>query len=110
MMNSIITICTLLSVSVSGRHFYTLPKSSPLNTTSEKLDLTGEFAKIALRDMHESDDHFLQESASQLDQYFDLETIQIMFDHNLQFKEFVYIFEDLWNHAGLHFDRIERNV
>ena len=61
MMKSIIKICTLLSVSISG-HFLPLPESKPANLTFEKLDLTGEFAKIALKDMHTCDDHFLNES------------------------------------------------
>jgi hypothetical protein len=36
--------------------------------------------------------------------------MEIMFDHNLQFKEFVYIFEDFWNYADPHTERIMRNL
>jgi hypothetical protein len=33
-----------------------------------------------------------------------------MFDHNIQYKEFVYIFEDIFNNAEPHNDRINRNL
>ena len=36
--------------------------------------------------------------------------IKIMFDHNIQYKEFVYIFEDIFNNAEPHNDRINRNL
>ena len=36
--------------------------------------------------------------------------IKIMFDHNIQYKEFVYIFEDIWNNAEPHNERIEKNL
>ena len=36
--------------------------------------------------------------------------IKIMFDHNIQYKEFVYIFEDIFNNAEPHTERIEKNL
>lgn len=33
-----------------------------------------------------------------------------MFDHNIQYKEFVYIFEDIFNNAEPHSDRINKNL
>tara|TARA_B110000305_G_C19103485_1_gene476349 strand:+ start:314 stop:601 length:288 start_codon:yes stop_codon:yes gene_type:complete len=33
-----------------------------------------------------------------------------MYEHNMQFKEFVYIFEDFWQNSEPHTDRLERNL
>ena len=33
-----------------------------------------------------------------------------MFDHNIQYQEFVYIFEDIFSNAEPHTDRLERNL
>ena len=60
--------------------------------------------------MHAHNQKFMEESAYEIENYFDLEMVQIMFDHNLQFKEFIFIFEDFWKNAEPHGDRLERNI
>ena len=60
--------------------------------------------------MHAHNSEFIEESALEIENYFDLEMVQIMFDHNLQFKEFVFIFEDFWKNAEPHGERLERNI
>ena len=84
--------------------------SAPTSVPFDKLDLTGTLAKKALKEMHKHNKDFIEESALEIENYFDLEMVQIMFDHNLQFKEFVFIFEDFWNNAEPHGERLERNI
>ena len=82
----------------------------PNSVSFDKLDLSGSFAKKALKEMHKHNKAFLEESELEIENYYDLEMVQIMFDHNLQFKEFVFIFEDFWNNAEPHGERLERNI
>ena len=39
-----------------------------------------------------------------------METIQLIFDKNLDYRQFVYIFEDLWNYAAPHSEILDRNL
>ena len=63
-----------------------------------------------MRDLSENNKQFIEESDFEIENYFQLEMIKIMFDHNIQYKEFVYIFEDIFNLAEPHTERIERNL
>ena len=62
-----------------------IPESTavPQSVTFEKLDLAGDFMKRALFEMHAHNNEFMEESAYEIENYFDLEMVQIMFDHNL---------------------------
>ena len=89
-----------------------IPDSQPEESLAPigKLNLTSTFAKRALEYLHEHNTEFMQDSAEEIENYFELQMIQIMFNHNMQFREFVYIFEDFWNNAEPHTDRLERNI
>ena len=76
----------------------------------KKLDLEGKLMHRLMRDLSESNQQFYDESVFEIENYFQLEMIKIMFDHNIQYKEFVYIFEDIFNLAEPHTERIERNL
>ena len=43
------------------------------------------------------------------EEYSNLEIWQVMYEHNMKFKQFVYIFEDFWKHKDLHIEKLERN-
>ena len=70
-----------------------LPESTavPQSVPFDKLDLAGDFLQRALGEMHAHNHEFMEESAYEIENYFDLEMVQIMFDHNLRFKEFIFI-------------------
>ena len=89
-----------------------LPESTavPQSVPFDKLDLAGDFLQRALGEMHAHNHEFMEESAYEIENYFDLEMVQIMFDHNLRFKEFIFIFEDFWKNAEPHGERLERNI
>jgi hypothetical protein len=79
-------------------------------TDFEKLDLEGKFMLKLMEDLTADNEIFLDDAVFEIENFFGLEMIKIMFDHNLKYKEFVYIFEDFFNNAEPHTERLEKNI
>ena len=54
--------------------------------------------------------NFIEISAGNFDNYCTMETVQLIFEKNLDYRQFVYIFQDLWNYAAPHSERLEKNL
>lgn len=65
-----------------------------MTTDFEKLDLEGDFLSTLSSEMRIYNEDFLYDAVFEIENFMQLEMIKIMFDHNMQYKEFVYIFED----------------
>mmetsp|Transcript_4662 Transcript_4662/g.7919 ORF Transcript_4662/g.7919 Transcript_4662/m.7919 type:complete len:212 (-) Transcript_4662:504-1139(-) len=76
----------------------------------EILDLEGSFKEDMMVRLAGKNEDFLDSSLYEFENYLGLHMVETMFDHNLQFEEFVYIFEDIWNNAEPHTESIERNM
>jgi hypothetical protein len=53
---------------------------------------------------------FLQTSVDEFENYCNQLIIETIFDHNMKFKEFAFIFEDIWNNAEPHTERLDRHL
>lgn len=75
------------------------------------IDLRGDFKNQLTGYIKKHNDNFIDDSIEEFEQFINLEMIQIMYDHNMQFGEFVHIFEDFWNNQDeAHTARIEKNL
>ena len=76
----------------------------------KNLDIEGDFKKYLEIQIDVENVAFLQKASDEYENYLNLLTVETIFDHNMKFKEFAFIFEDMWNHSEPHTERLDRHL
>ena len=118
----VLTFVALATSLVTATSNSTVPTSQPIveatksndvpwaDKTIKRLDLNGKFKTQLHERMDVLNRQFLKTSLTKFENYCTLETIQLIFDLNMDYKEFVYIFEDMWNYAAPHTIKIAKKM